>query len=190
MSNEEQKDHADSVPEDEPEAEVQGSADIEERLAEAEREKDQFKKLAQRAQADLVNYRNRVRTEQETLQARTAERVAMRFIEVADQLEKALSEEATAGVDKQWVSGVEAIYSNLISVLKGEGFERFDAHGEEFDPRRHDALLATPSTEHPANHVMQQLAAGYTRNGEVVRPAQVEISSAVQAETEEQGSES
>ncbi len=156
----------------------QGSGDLEARLSEAEREKDQFKKLAQRAQADLVNYRNRVRSEQEALQARTTERVASRFIEVADQLEKALEPEAASGAEQQWVDGVNGIYQNLLNVLKAEGFERFDAHGEAFDPRRHDALLASPTTEHPPNHVIQQMAAGYTRHGEVVRPAQVEIAAA------------
>ena len=148
---------------------------LESRLEEAEREKDQFKRLAQRAQADLVNYRNRVRGEQEALQARTTTRVAMKFIEVADQMEKALDPVAASGVDSQWVSGVQGIYQNLLHVLQTEGFERFDAHGEEFDPHKHDALLASPSSEHPANHVIRQLAAGYSRNGDVVRPAQVEI---------------
>lgn len=161
-----------------------GETDLAERLAEAEREIDQFKRLAQRAQADLVNYRNRVRSEQEQLQARTVTRVATRFIEVADQLEKALSANASVGVEQQWVAGVEGIYQNLLNVLKSEGFERFDADGEEFDPRRHDALLASPSADHPPNHVIQQMTAGYMRNGEVVRPAQVEIASAPVESTE------
>lgn len=178
MNSEEQRDDPQPSSGDEPVTSATGGEDLAERLAEAEREKEQFKRLAQRAQADLVNYRNRVRNEQESLQARAVQRVVTRFIEVADQLEKALDPETAAGVDKQWVSGVEAIYHYLINVLKTEGFERFDAHGEEFDPRRHDALLASPTTDHPPNSVMRQLAAGYTRNGEVVRPAQVEIAAA------------
>lgn len=180
MSSEEQKEPGDSDEEvvegEQPEA-VNTESNLAEQLAEAEREKDQFKKMAQRAQADLVNYRNRVRSEQETLQARTTERVAGRFIEIADQLEKALEPEASTGVDEQWVSGVKAIYHNLLNVLKLEGFERFDSEGEEFDPRRHDALLVSPTHDHPHNHVIRQLAAGYVRTGEVVRPAQVEIAS-------------
>lgn len=167
--------------------EASSANDVEARLSEAEREKEQFKKLAQRAQADLVNFRNRMRADQDALLARTAERVAGRFIEIADQLEKALAAEATAGVEEQWVSGVEGIYQNLLNVLKAEGFERFDADGDEFDPRRHDALLATPTAEYPPNHVIRQIAAGYTRNGEVVRPAQVEIASATETGGEPDG---
>ena len=38
---------------------------IQERLEEALREKDQFRSIAQRAQADLINYRKRVADEQQ-----------------------------------------------------------------------------------------------------------------------------
>jgi molecular chaperone GrpE len=175
MSSENQKDESEMQPGDELETPDSGVDDIAERLAEAERETEQFKRLAQRAQADLVNYRNRVKNEQEVMQARTVQRVVTRFIEIADQLEKALEPAVSSGVESQWVTGVEAIYQNLLHVVKAEGFDRFDAHGEEFDPRRHDALLTSPSDQHPPNSVMNQLAAGYTRNGEVVRPAQVVI---------------
>ena len=176
MSNEERRD--DETQEAGTEAEPASASNSESRLAEAEREVDQFKRLAQRAQADLINYRNKVRSDQESLQARTAERVARRFIDVADQFEQALAPMVTEGADSQWVTGVEAIYQNLLSALRSEGFERFDVEAEEFDPRRHDALMASPSATHSPNSIIRQLTAGYMRNGEVVRPAQVEIATA------------
>lgn len=145
-------------------------------LEEALREKDQFKRLAQRAQADLVNYRQRVQTELEETRERAAHRVALKFVGIADLMERALAPEAAQGVDSHWVDGVKAIYNNLLSALTAEGFERFESEGEAFDPRRHDALLSTPTAEHEPNMVIRQLSAGYSRNGEVVRPAQVEIS--------------
>ncbi len=192
MSTEDDKIEAntgsDTDSEEESEDSVDEASELESRLEEAERERDQFKRLAQRAQADLVNYRNRVREEQESLQGRTVERVSSRFIEIADQLERALEGEAAAGVEEQWVSGVEGIYQNLLNALKAEGFERFDANGEEFDPRQHDALLVTPTADVPTNHVIRQLVAGYTRHGDVVRPAQVEIASAPE-ENESDGNE-
>ena len=184
-SDEEQRDRIEPLEQDSEAEAVQSENQIEERLAEAEREKEQFKKLAQRAQADLVNFRNRMRADQEALLTRTSERVAARFIEIADQLEKALAADASTDL-RQWVSGVEGIYQNLLGALKAEGFERFDAAGEDFDPRRHDALLATPTTEHPPNHVINQMAAGYSKNGEVVRPAQVEIASAPSSEKQDE----
>lgn len=154
------------------------------RLEEAEREIEQFKRLAQRGQADLVNYRNRVRIEQDELQGRVTRRVGSRFLDIVDQFEHALAGEASNGVDRQWVDGVQAIYQKFLAALSTEGFERFDVEGEQFDPRRHDALLATPTSDHAPNTVIRQITAGYTHRGDVVRPAQVEIAAEPQDQQE------
>ena len=47
-------------------SDANGSESAPDELSEALREKDQFKRLAQRAQADLVNYRRRIETEQQS----------------------------------------------------------------------------------------------------------------------------
>ena len=158
-------------------------------LAEALREKDQFMRMAQRAQADLVNYRKRVQDEQRDIQDRVARRVALRLIDVVDQLEHALTPEATDGVDAKWVEGARAIHKNFLIALSAEGFERFECDGEEFDPRRHEAMITTPSSEHPPDQVIRSLAAGYTHRDEVVRPARVEIASRPEQETSEDAEE-
>jgi len=44
-----------------------------------------------------------------------------------------------------------------------------------FDPRLHEALLRTLTAEHPADTVIRVLRCGYKQDGEVIRPAQVEI---------------
>lgn len=149
--------------------------DMAAQLEEASREKDQFKRLAQRAQADLINYRKRVQQEAQEGQARSARRVALRILDVIDQLEVALAPEASNGVDSTWVEGVRAIHRNFLHAFQQEGFERFDTEGEQFDPSRHEALVSTPTTQHPPGIVIKQHVAGYTHHGEVVRPAKVEI---------------
>jgi molecular chaperone GrpE len=101
--------------------------------------------------------------------------MALRLLDVIDQLEVALAPEAATGVDAAWVEGVRAILRNFLHAVQQEGFERFDAEGEQFDPSRHEALMSTPTTEHSPGKVIRQLAAGYTHKGEVVRPARVEI---------------
>mgnify|MGYP001983670974 FL=1 len=63
---------------------------VSDELAEALREKDQFKRLAQRAQADLVNYRRRIEVEQASALVRNQQRIILRFVDVIDQLAIAL----------------------------------------------------------------------------------------------------
>ena len=145
-------------------------------MAEALREKEQFKRLAQRAQADLVNYRRRIEGEQESSRLRNQQRIVLRFADVIDQLDVALSSDTLDNADASWLEGVTAIQKNFVSALAAEGFERFNSVGETFDPRRHEALLSTATSEYEPNTVVTELRAGYMRNDEVVRPAQVQIS--------------
>jgi molecular chaperone GrpE len=144
-------------------------------LAEALREKDQFKRLAQRAQADLVNYRRRIEGEQESSRLRNQQRIVLKFADVIDQLDVALSSEGGESADSGWLDGVSAIQKNFLNALTSEGFSRFECVGEDFDPRKHEALLSSPTDEHEPGTVLTELRPGYLHNEEVVRPAQVQI---------------
>ena len=144
-------------------------------LAEALREKEQFKRLAQRAQADLVNYRRRIEAEQESSRLRNQQRIVLRFADVIDQLETALKSDTLKDTDASWLEGITAIQKNFANAIAAEGIERFASVGEDFDPRKHEALKSSPSTDHKPNTVIKELRPGYLQYNEVVRPAQVEI---------------
>ncbi len=148
-------------------------------LDEALREKEQFKRLAQRAQADLINYRQRAAVERSEAEQRAVRQLAFRIMDVTDQFEAALSDNATAGVESKWLEGVDGIRRNLVSALASQGFEPFESHGEQFDPRRHEALFSTPTADMESGRIIKVLRVGYTQNGEIVRPAQVEIAAAL-----------
>ena len=153
-------------------------------LEEALREKEQFKRLAQRAQADLINYRQRASAEQREAEQRALRRFAHRIMDLTDQFDAALSDKATAGVESKWLEGVDGIRRNLISALASQGFEPFESHGDHFDPRRHEALLSTPTADMETGKIIKVLRVGYTHNGDVVRPAQVEIAASAVDQTE------
>ena len=157
-------------------SDTNGSESAPDELSEALREKDQFKRLAQRAQADLVNYRRRIETEQQSALIRNQQRIVLRFVDVIDQLTVALKSDSLDGVETGWIEGLNAIHKKFLSELSFEGFEKFDSLGEEFDPRKHEALLSSITADSAPNIVIAELRSGYTHNGEVVRPAQVEIS--------------
>ena len=154
-------------------------------MAEALREKEQFKRLAQRAQADLVNYRRRIEGEQESSRLRNQERIVLRFADVIDQLDVALSSDTLDNADAGWLEGISAIQKNFVNALMAEGFERFTSVGETFDPRKHEALLSIATSEYEPDTVVTELRPGYMRNDEVVRPAQVQISTAPEEDGDE-----
>ena len=193
MSEVEDKQNQDEVeapePGQGPESDSDSSTDLDsspnDELSEALREKDQFKRLAQRAQADLVNYRRRIESEQHSSRLRNQQRIVLRFADVIDQLDDALKSDAAKGADAGWIEGIDAIQKNFANAVNAEGFERFDSVGEDFDPRKHEALLSTPSSDHHPGTIIAELRPGYTHNGEVVRPAQVEIAIAPPANSGE-----
>ena len=98
------------------------------------------------------------------------------IVDVIDHLAIALKSDKLDEVDSGWLEGFNAIHKKFLSSLSFEGFERFESLGQDFDPRKHEALLSSISSEYEPNTVIAELRPGYMHNDEVVRPAQVEIS--------------
>ena len=58
------------------------------------------------------------------------------------------------------------------------GLEEIKAEGEEFDPNFHEAVMRTPTDEHPENTVVNVMQKGYKVGDKVLRPALVNVASA------------
>ena len=65
--------------------------DLQARLEEAEREREQFKSMAARAQADLVNYRRRAEEEKEEVQRSAKSNLLMKTLSTVDDLDRAIA---------------------------------------------------------------------------------------------------
>jgi molecular chaperone GrpE len=142
------------------------------------RERDELKVLVQRVQADFVNYRNRVAVEHEEIRRNSTRRMAVRVLDSVDQFETALGAGRPDGVEDSWFDGFDGIRRSLLQVLSSEGIEPYETAGDLFDPRLHEALLTAESDEVPASTVLMVLRKGYKMNDEVIRVAQVQISTA------------
>ncbi|HCV27394.1 MAG TPA: nucleotide exchange factor GrpE [Dehalococcoidia bacterium] len=157
---------------------------FEEPIDAAMRERDEMKALVQRVQADFVNYRNRVAVEREEIRRNSTRRMAVKVLDALDQFDSALDSERPRGVEDSWFAGFEGIRRGLLQVLSSEGIEPFESVGDQFDPRFHEALLTAESGDVPASTVLNVLRRGYKMNDDVIRAAQVQISTAP-ASTEE-----
>src|SRR5579872_5052570 len=106
-------------------------------LAEIEQKADEYLRLAQRTQADFINYRRRM-DEERAQQARDASiALLQRLFPILDDFERALANASPAELGSSWGQGVQLVERNLRSLLASEGVERIDAQGAEFDPRQH-----------------------------------------------------
>lgn len=70
----------------------------------------------------------------------------------------------------------EIVLSHLEGLLKKEGVTRLEVLGQPFDPSFMTAVAVEPEANCPAQTVLEELAPGYRRQGELLRPAQVKVS--------------
>jgi molecular chaperone GrpE len=136
------------------------------------KEKERFQSIAQRAQADLVNYRSRVIQEQEEIRRTVKFGLLSRFIGIMDDLERAVNE-MPDNIDKGWGDGVLLVLRNLENALDIEGVKKVEALGELFDPHKHEALLYEKTTQSPEGTILNVIQNGYTLNDKILRPARV-----------------
>jgi len=146
-------------------------------LAELEQKADEYLRLAQRTQADFVNYRRR--TEEERAQQAREANVAylQRLLPVLDDFERALSSAVPEDLESNWGKGILLVDRNLRGLLSADDVQRIAAEGTEFDPREHEALGSQPSPDVPEGHVLYVVRQGYRKGERILRPAQVIIAS-------------
>lgn len=144
-------------------------------LDEALRERDQFRAMAMRAQADLVNYRKRVDEEREQLQRAASAQLLLKLFPILDDLDRALAE---ASPDQPWVEGVMLIQRKFQAFLEGSGVERLVPLGRPFDPWEHEVVAYQNAPGNPDGVVIAVIANGYKMNGRVLQPARVVVAKA------------
>lgn len=156
-----------------PELPPETPADLEEELAQARRQVDEYRDHLQRLQAEFENYRKRVLKEQTRAVEMAAQPLILRLLEVLDDFELALAAEDVPDPER-FRKGVEIVYAKLVDALKAEGLERIEALGKPFDPAEHEALMQTGEGEGEP-HVAEVFRQGYRLKGTVIRPASVRV---------------
>lgn len=148
------------------EAAVEAAQDaVEHDVAALLAERDSFKDIAMRLQADFDNYRKRVATQQADEVQRATGRMAEALLPVLDACEAAFV---------QHPAEVEPLLNLLLTELKKLGLESMDLHDQPFDPNLAEAVLHEPGdAAEPV--VAEVLRSGYTWKGRVLRPAMVKV---------------
>jgi molecular chaperone GrpE len=85
---------------------------------------------------------------------------------------------STADWRKAWETQRQAfgiVVGHLAALLKQEGVTPFDTVGRPFDPSRMTAVAAEPDASRPPQTVSEEIAPGYLRGSDLLRPAQVKV---------------
>ena len=141
----------------------------------------QINELNDRLLRSAADYQNFVRrSQQNVVEARDQQvfDMAKALVNVLDHFDRALEVDAKATSAENVLQGIRMVRDEFLKTLNRFGVERIEAKpGEEFDPRRHEALMRQPAPAPgvASNHVAAQLQPGYTFGDRTVRPAKVSV---------------
>ena len=144
---------------------VEESAATEVSIKDVVKERDEFKDIALRVQADFENYRKRAATQMSDELDRALGKLVEQLLPVLDACEAAVA---------HGVEGVEQVWSSLIGALQKQGLEALDLAGKPFDPALADAVMHEEGDgSEPV--VLEVLRTGYRWKGRVLRAAMVKV---------------
>lgn len=147
------------------------------KLKSTETEKQEYLTGWQRAKADFINLRKKDEEMKEDFIKFAKEGIILDLLPVLDSFDFAFKDKAGwEALPRDWRSGMESIHNQLLGVLSTNGVVREKLVGTAFDPSRAEAVGIVPTKEKNEDHtVLEELQAGYTLNGKVVRIARVKI---------------
>ena len=147
-------------------------------LSKLQEKYDTLNKQYLRLAADFDNYRKRQAQERESLLKYGAENALKKMIEVLDNFER--GEKALENVEdcEKCKESFNLVHKQVWDTLSKLGLEIIEAEGQTFDPNFHEAVMQTPTSEHPEHTIINELQKGYKMGDKVLRPSLVNVATA------------
>ena len=130
----------------------------------------------QRTRADFENYRKRVDGEKAAAREAGQSGAILKLLPVIDNIERAIAYTPEELKDNTWVQSVAGLVRHLEKSLASLNLARIDAKsGTVFDPELHEAIQFDEDAEGDKEVIAEEMQAGYTLNGHVIRHAMVKV---------------
>ncbi len=156
--------------------------EVEETFTVSREQMEQFESLAKllsdgndkylRLAAEYDNYRKRTAKEKESIYSDAKLDTVKPFLDVADNLDRAVSQFEEGDPHRQ---GVELICKQFAAVLEKLGVTEIEALGQPFDPEKHNAVMHIDDENYAENTVAEVFQKGYQMGDRVVRFAMVKV---------------
>jgi molecular chaperone GrpE len=161
-----------SEPEEVEEPTIEG---LQAKLELLQNQADEYLDGWQRARAEFANYKKRIERERTGRQIEIKSKILNRYLDILDDLERALNDRPTEDEGHTWATGIELIHNKLSNLLESEGVEPIHAKGETFDPNFHDAISYEEADDFQDGQVIEVVQKGYQMGDRVLRPAKVRV---------------
>jgi len=146
-------------------------AELKEKLATAEKQRDEYLAGWQRAKADFINYRKEEYEHLQEVARYGSEDLIKDLIVVLDNFDLGLRTLEKAGpVEK----GVYLIRTQIEDILKRRGLQKIELKpGDAFDPKTAEALTEIETAAQPPGAIVEVVEPGYMLHDKVLRAARV-----------------
>ena len=145
---------------------------------ELQKKYDELNQQYIRLAADFDNYRKRQEHEREELLRFGTENALKKLLEVLDNFER--GSKALENVDdcEKVKESFNLVHKQVLDTLTKLGLEAIETDGKEFDPNFHEAVMQTPTSEHPEHTIINELQKGYKFGDKVLRASLVNVATA------------
>jgi molecular chaperone GrpE len=143
------------------------------RTAETERKFEEKKK---QIDEEIVRTKTRLEADFERRLDLDKQQILLPFLEVLDNLQRAIEAAAQTGTVEHLLEGVQMTAGIFRSKLQAIGVEPIEALNKPFDPNSAQAIGRIPVTDESRDGiVIEEVQPGYSMNGQLLRPAQVRV---------------
>ena len=153
---------------------------LKEELEKALAEIENFKDIAKRAQSDLINFKRRADDEKTEQRFSIKSSILLSIITILDDFTLAMDMLPEDTESETWLEGIQIIHRKIENLLESQMVTKIDAIGKHFQPWEFEALQYKETKDFEENIVVEVIKEGYKFNGQILRPAQVIVSKAVQ----------
>lgn len=150
-------------------------AELENQLAQAQMEANDYKERWIRVSADFQNFRKRVMQERIEAYNKGKEDAVLALLPVLDNMERALSSLTENADLKAFRQGMELIVRLFHDALKRLDVEPIPSGGQKFDPYYHEAFERVERDDVEDGTIVGVVEQGYKMGDKVIRPAKVRV---------------
>ena len=128
-----------------------------------------------RQMAEFDNFRKRTEKEKSAMYEVGAKAIVEKLLPVVDNFERGLLSVAEENKEDAFVTGMEMVYKQLLTMLESVDVKPIEAIGKEFNPDIHNAVMHVEDEEVGENIIVEEFQKGYTYRDSVVRYSMVKV---------------
>lgn len=153
--------------------------ELEQQIAEKDRQIQEYLSKYRNAASEFEEARLRLRREISKDIERSRRDIISEFLEVLDNLDRAVASARDGASQDAMVQGIEMVRRQFLAKLEGLGVKRIEADQQPFDPMLHEAITSVPAASPDQDGVVVgTVRTGYRIGDDVLRPAAVAVAKA------------